>query len=64
MNLLIFLIELPSYKIPSIKNLSYSVYQNVKAFIENSGTIILYASILLWFLAYYPVTAPKRQSSK
>ncbi len=51
-----FLIELPSYKIPSIKNLFLSVYQNVKAFIENSGTIILYASILLWFLAYYPVT--------
>jgi len=57
-----FLIELPSYKIPSLKNLSYSVYQNVKAFIENSGTIILYASILLWFLAYYPVTAPKEDN--
>jgi ferrous iron transport protein B len=53
-----FLIELPSYKIPSLKNLFLSVYQNVKAFIENSGTIILYASILLWFLAYYPVAAP------
>ena len=53
-----FLIELPSYKIPSIKNLFLSVYQNIKAFIENSGTIILYVSILLWFLAYYPVTAP------
>ncbi len=51
-----FLIELPSYKIPSIKNLFLSVYQNVKAFIENSGTIILYSSVLLWFLAYYPVT--------
>lgn len=50
-----FLIELPSYKIPSLKNLSLSVYQNVKAFIVNSGTIILYVSILLWFLAYYPV---------
>ena len=53
-----FLIELPSYKIPSIKNLFLSVYQNVKAFIENSGTIILYVSILLWFLAYYPVSSP------
>lgn len=53
-----FLIELPTYKIPSLKNLFLSVYQNVKAFIENSGTIILYASILLWFLAYYPVAAP------
>ncbi|HMV43867.1 MAG TPA: ferrous iron transport protein B [Leptospiraceae bacterium] len=50
-----FLIELPSYKIPSVKNLSLSVYQNVKAFIVNSGTIILYVSIVLWFLAYYPV---------
>ena len=53
-----FLIELPTYKIPSLKNLFLNVYQNVKAFIENSGTIILYASILLWFLAYYPVAAP------
>lgn len=49
-----FILELPSYKIPSVKNVSYNVYLKLKDFVLNTGQIILFASILLWFLANYP----------
>lgn len=49
-----FILELPSYRIPSIRNIIQNLYQKVIAFIKNAGTIILYISILLWFLTNYP----------
>ncbi|MDX1959004.1 MAG: ferrous iron transport protein B [Leptospiraceae bacterium] len=49
-----FLLELPEYRIPTLKDIFYSVYKNVKSFIINSGTVILYVSVVLWFLANYP----------
>ncbi len=49
-----FILELPSYKRPSIRNVSYNVYLKLKDFVLSTGQIILFASILLWFLANYP----------
>ncbi len=49
-----FLIELPEYRIPNFKNLFLYVYQNIKDFLLNSGKIIFFVSILLWFLANFP----------
>lgn len=50
-----FMIEIPSYKVPSVKNLLIAVYQKVKLFVINSGTFILYISVVLWFLVNYPM---------
>lgn len=49
-----FIIELPEYRFPNLKNLFQFVFQNLKDFLLNSGKIILYVSILLWFLANFP----------
>ncbi|MCX7999823.1 MAG: ferrous iron transport protein B, partial [Leptospiraceae bacterium] len=49
-----FILELPSYKLPSIRNVAYNVYLKLKDFVINTGQIILYASVVLWFLANYP----------
>jgi len=46
-----FLIEMPDYKLPSIKNVFYTVVEKTKAFIFGAGKIILAISIILWFLA-------------
>lgn len=46
-----FLIEMPSYKVPLIKNVVLEVIEKVKAFVKGAGTIILALSIVLWFLA-------------
>jgi len=47
----LFAIEMPNYKLPSIKNIFYTVVEKVKAFITGAGSIILAISIILWFLA-------------
>ncbi len=49
-----FVMEMPSFKTPSIKGVIREVYDRVKAFIVNAGTTILACSIILWFLASYP----------
>jgi ferrous iron transport protein B len=46
-----FVIEMPNYKLPSIKNVFYEVVEKTKAFIFGAGKIILAISIVLWFLA-------------
>jgi len=47
----LFVIEMPSYKLPSVKNVFYEVVEKTKAFILGAGKIILALSIVLWFLA-------------
>lgn len=47
------ILELPSYKTPHWKNIGMEVWNKVKAFIFGAGKIILFISIILWFLASY-----------
>ncbi|MCL4125510.1 UNVERIFIED_CONTAM: hypothetical protein GTU68_059225 [Idotea baltica] len=46
-----FVIEMPAYKIPSLKNIVFTVIEKTKAFVFGAGKIILAISIILWFLA-------------
>lgn len=46
-----FLIEMPNYKFPLLKNVFYEVVEKTKAFILGAGKIILALSVVLWFLA-------------
>ncbi|HKJ07231.1 MAG TPA: ferrous iron transport protein B [Flavobacteriaceae bacterium] len=46
-----FVIEMPNYKLPSIKNVFYTIVEKTKAFIFGAGKIILALSVVLWFLA-------------
>lgn len=46
-----FVVEMPNYKIPSLKNVFFEVYEKTKAFAIDAGKIILAISIVLWFLA-------------
>lgn len=47
----LFVIEMPDYKLPSIKNTAITVLEKTKAFVFGAGKIILAISIILWFLA-------------
>ncbi len=47
----LFVVEMPNYKIPSIKNIGLEVLEKTKAFVFGAGKIILAISIVLWFLA-------------
>ncbi len=46
-----FVIEMPNYKIPSVKNVLLEVLEKTKAFVFGAGKIILAISVVLWFLA-------------
>ena len=42
--------EMPEYKLPSAKNVWLSVWDRTKDFIERAGTVILIATVVVWFL--------------
>lgn len=50
------IMELPSYRLPSFRSVLLQTWERVRHFLERAGTIILGASIILWFLATYPKT--------
>lgn len=60
-----FLMELPSYKWPSLRNAFHRVVERAVVFLRCAGTLILAVSILIWAALYYPhnretVEAPHR----
>ncbi len=48
-----FVIEMPNYKIPLLKNVAITVVEKTKTFVYEAGRIILAISIVLWVLASY-----------
>ena len=47
-------IELPSYRIPSVRNALATVIDRGTVFVRQAGTVILMISVVLWALATYP----------
>jgi ferrous iron transport protein B len=48
------MMELPSYHLPSIKNVAIGLWQRMMIFLNRVGGTILFLTIALWFLASYP----------
>jgi len=48
-----FVVEMPNYKLPMLKNVAINVLEKTRAFIFGAGKIILAISIVLWFMASY-----------
>ncbi len=48
-----FVIEMPNYKLPLIKNVAITVFEKTKSFVVEAGKIILAISILLWLMASF-----------
>jgi ferrous iron transport protein B len=48
-----FIIELPSYQIPQLKNLLQTLINKTKSFVFDAGKIIVAVSIILWVLASF-----------
>ena len=45
-----FVMELPPYRLPTLKTTGLSVWERIKAYVVRAGTIIFAASILIWFI--------------
>ena len=48
-----FVVEMPNYKFPLIKNIGLIVWVKTKSFVTEAGKIILAISIILWILASF-----------
>ena len=48
-----FVVEMPNYKLPLIKNVAITVIEKTKSFVTEAGKIILAFSVLLWLLASF-----------
>lgn len=49
------IIELPSYKIPVLKNVLIELIKPAKMFLRRAGTVIVAIMIVLWFLSSFPL---------
>lgn len=49
-----FVMELPSYKVPSVKNVLMLMWEKAEAFLKKAGMIILPMTVILWALSVFP----------
>lgn len=50
-----FVMELPAYHMPSAKNVLKSMWERGSDFLKRAGSIILLASIVIWFLSSFGI---------
>jgi ferrous iron transport protein B len=58
----LFVMELPAYKRPSVRNVLRRVYDAGWAFVRRAGTVILASMVLVWAALYFPYTDTAGQS--
>ncbi len=51
-----FVMELPAYHMPTLKNVLRSMWERGWSFIKKAGTIILLSTIVVWFTTYFGFT--------
>ena len=52
------MLELPPYRMPSLRNLGLGLWERARIFVKRVGTIIFSLMVLLWFLSTYPGPPP------
>lgn len=58
-----FIIELPPYRLPTLRAATIHMWEKGKIYLKKMGTIILLASIVIWALAYFPRPTPWEEPS-
>jgi ferrous iron transport protein B len=49
-----FMLELPAYKLPSLRSVLIGLFTRAKMFLYRAGTTIFAMMVLIWFLASFP----------
>jgi len=50
-----FILELPQYRMPTLRSLSLRLVDRARVFLRQAGTVILLVTLALWILAHLPV---------
>ncbi|MHC5217975.1 ferrous iron transport protein B [Enterococcus sp. LJL128] len=59
-----FIMELPAYHLPQLKNVIRYSYDRSKAFAKKAGTIIFVSSIIIWFTSTYTFTLQEAEGDQ
>lgn len=54
-----FVMELPPYRMPTVRGLLVHMWERTWLYVKKAGTVILAASIVVWFLSTYPAPPPE-----
>ena len=57
-----FVMELPPYRMPTGKSILIHMWEKAKQYLHKMGGVILIASIIIWFLGYFPRQTEKSRS--
>lgn len=52
-----FVMELPPYRLPTLKSTIIHMWERGKVFIQKMGSVILIGSVLVWFLSSFPINS-------
>ena len=55
-----FVMELPPYRMPTGKSILIHMWEKARQYLHKMGGVILVASIIIWFLGYFPRQTEKR----
>ena len=58
-----FVMELPPYRMPTVRTTLKHMWDKGEQYMKKIGGVILVISIIIWFLSYYPRTAPEATAS-
>lgn len=51
-------LELPSYKVPSLRSAAITAWDQGSTFLRKAGTVILAICVVMWWLSAYPASGP------
>ncbi len=58
-----FVMELPPYRVPTMRATLRHMWDKCRQYLQKMGGVILLASIVIWFLSYYPHSSTKESAS-
>jgi ferrous iron transport protein B len=56
-----FVMELPTYKMPSVRTVAFRMAERGWAFLARAGTVIFAVTVVVWALTYYPRSEQRRR---
>ena len=59
-----FVMELPNYRVPGVKNVAQLLWENAKDFLQRAFTVIFIATIAIWFLQTFDLQMNMVEDSK
>lgn len=54
-----FVMEMPPYRIPTLRATLLHMWRKAVQYLRKMGTVILLASIIIWFFGYFPSSTPR-----